>query len=167
MFQIESQNSRLKQAATRKTNKLLQFILALAAFAGVLTLLISGVTDFIDLNPVETGRMAGLSGFEKQIENLNAGDQALVIIDFTSGFSNELFQPSEQLIRALAERDVEIRLATISPTAEIISQKIIRENPDLSIENIGFMPGMMIAVQSLILTDAEKSRFSLYIFIQF
>ncbi|MHC1773123.1 MAG: hypothetical protein AB9907_15605 [Flexilinea sp.] len=157
LFQIESQNSRLKQAATRKTNKLLQFILALAAFAGVLTLLISGVTDFIDLNPVETGRMAGLSGFEKQIENLNAGDQALVIIDFTSGFSNELFQPSEQLIRALAERDVEIRLATISPTAEIISQKIIRENPDLPIENIGFMPGMMIAVQSLILTDAEKA----------
>ncbi len=157
LFQIESQNSQLKRAAARKTNKLSQFILALVAFAGIITLLVSGVTDFIEMNPIDRGRMAGLSGFEKQIEGLNAGDQALVIIDFSPGFSNELFEPSEQLIRALAGREVKIRLATISPAAEVISQRIIRENPDLPIENVGFVPGMMVAVQSLLYTDAEKA----------
>ncbi len=158
LFQTENHNQPLKKADTRKTNKIIQTIFALLVFFGVITILISGVTDFIDLRPVDDKQVLSLSTFNYQISSLQEGEQALFVIDFTPGYIDELYAPTLKLIQNMTERNVKVRLATISPSSEMISQKIIMENPQISVENQGFFPGQVAAIQSLIALNADEIK---------
>jgi len=158
LFQTENQNQSLKKVATRKTNKIIQLVFTLLIFFGVITILVSGVTDFIDLNLVSENQIPSLSTFNYQVESLQEGDNTLLVIDFTPGYINELYAPTVKLIKNLADRKVNIRLATISPSSEMISQKIVLETPQISIENLGFFSGQITAIQSLISLNSDEVK---------
>jgi hypothetical protein len=74
------------------------------------------------------------------------------------GYIDELYAPTLKLIQNMTERNVKVRLATISPSSEMISQKIIMENPQISVENQGFFPGQVAAIQSLIALNADEIK---------
>ncbi len=156
LFRLESQISPLEQPAGRKTGKLLQAVLALIALAGIITLLATGVTDFIRLNPVNSERLPGLTAFSDQITGLNSGDQALLILDYPPGYGNELLAPSQALVEKIAAQEAGIHFVTTSPLAEINAQKLLRDFSATPIENIGYLPGTAAAIQWLLQSETVR-----------
>ena len=114
--------------------KLGRLILALLLIAGIVIALILGPAQGINM---PEGPAAAL--FSEKLSQLKSGDSVLVVLDYQAASSTEIEALTRPILKALQEKEVEIRLVTAQPNDLWLASALFDESAD--IPEIDFVPG--------------------------
>lgn len=153
IFKIEGINHPFVRAETRTTSKIAFFLLALVLLAGVSLLLLTNVSDSIPLTLPAAEDFPDLAAFNQTLDAVEHGSSALIVIDYTPGYSAELNAPVDTLLTKLSQKSVELALVTANPLAVSLVQSIADRNPTLDLKNLGFRAGGVIGMSDLLTGD--------------
>mgnify|MGYP000861808059 CR=1 FL=1 len=153
IFKIEGINHPFVRAETRKTRKSTLFLLALVLLTGVSLLLLTSVSDSIPLTLPTKEDFPDLVAFNQALDQVESGSSALIVIDYTPGYSAELNASVDTLLANLSQKSVKPALVTANPLAVSLVQSIVDRNPIPGIQNLGFRAGGVVGMSDLLASD--------------
>jgi len=85
-----------------------------------------------------------------QVAQLPPNSKVLVVFDYDAAQAGELDQVAEALLQSPALRNTQINVASLNPQGSAVAQSVLKNLPDLKYVELGFVPGQVNGVQSLL-----------------
>lgn len=114
--------------------KLGRLILALLLIAGIVIALILGPAQGINMPESPAAAL-----FSEKLSQLKSGDSVLVVLDYQAASSTEIEALTRPILKALQEKEVEIRLVTAQPNDLWLVSALFDESAEMP--EVEFVPG--------------------------
>ena len=131
-----------KKTGERSVSLPARLFWSLIALGGVVLILLTGITDRIELPALPADPKSEAFYLASQ----DAGGNAMVILDYTPAYGAELDAASDQLISDLEESAESVSLACLNPAAMPRVQQVLREHE--KIEFAGWWPAGAVSIRS-------------------
>jgi hypothetical protein len=85
-----------------------------------------------------------------RVAQLPPNSKVLVVFDYDAAQSGELNRVAAALLKSPALRNAQIEVASLNPQGSAMAQSVLKTLPDLRYADLGFAPGQVNGVQSLL-----------------
>jgi hypothetical protein len=85
-----------------------------------------------------------------QMAQLDPGARVLVVFDYDAAQAGELNRVAQALLLSPALRNTQLQIASLNPQGSMLARTVLNNLPDLHYTDLGFAPGQVNGVQSLL-----------------
>lgn len=143
IIQAENFVPQQKKPGTRKVSIAARLVWSLLAIAGVIVILLTGVTDGWKLP--QAAVTEDTKAFYEQAEN--AEGDILLVMDYTPAYSTELDNAAEGLIKTLENGGGRLSLAVLNPSVMVGARRLLDNHPN-TISFAGWWPASVISIRA-------------------
>ncbi|MCJ7695849.1 MAG: hypothetical protein MUO40_10545, partial [Anaerolineaceae bacterium] len=153
LVSVEGQPTGKIQVPEKKNSRVIRIILALLLLIVVSLPFFFGISNdnYIGSLPIPA------QAFLDSVEQLESGDNVLLVVDYTAGVSAEMEQISLPIITHLAETQAELTMISSHPEGVWLGERLVTaalahqadENSQMPVKYLGYLPGGRIGLYNL------------------